>query len=268
MSFMGKYDYLRERYNPEGSELRRRQLVMLNILCTIDSICKKHSIKYMLSYGTALGAVRHSGFIPWDDDLDIEMLPNDYKKFLNVVSDELPIGMALQTHRTDSNYWGVYAKIRDCSTTIEEKTGGCLYDKYKYKGLYVDVFMIEPSHYKISKFSDILYSNVIIKNAKKLKSPLLTRILLKIPYLLLTTIIFPFLRLFSKKSKEYRPSLGSYVGVERRLWDDIKDTKYINFEGYAFPIAINTHSYLMNIYGDYLTIPNEEDRLVHTEIIN
>lgn len=66
--------YLREKYNPDGSILRQHQLKMLDILIIIDRICKKHGIKYWISDGTLLGAVRHGGFIPWDDDLDIQMM--------------------------------------------------------------------------------------------------------------------------------------------------------------------------------------------------
>ena len=65
---------LRERYNPNGSTLRKQQLRMLEMLQYIDSVCKKHNIRYWLCSGTLLGAVRHGGFIPWDDDVDIEML--------------------------------------------------------------------------------------------------------------------------------------------------------------------------------------------------
>lgn len=65
---------LRERFNPDGSDLRRYQMRLLEILLFIDSVCRKHGINYWLSSGTCLGAVRHGGFIPWDDDIDVEML--------------------------------------------------------------------------------------------------------------------------------------------------------------------------------------------------
>jgi hypothetical protein len=68
---------LRERYNPEGSLLRRQQTRMLEILLEVDRICQKHDIRYWLSSGTLIGALRHDGFIPWDDDLDIEMMRED-----------------------------------------------------------------------------------------------------------------------------------------------------------------------------------------------
>ena len=65
---------LRARFNPEGSPLRRQQMVMLEMVTVLDNICKKHDIPYFLYGGTLLGAFRHNGFIPWDDDLDVAMM--------------------------------------------------------------------------------------------------------------------------------------------------------------------------------------------------
>lgn len=84
------YDELRQRFNPEGSKLRQMQLRMLDILTEVDSICKKHGISYWLSSGTLIGALRHDGFIPWDDDLDIEMMRDDYLRLMKVLPQELP----------------------------------------------------------------------------------------------------------------------------------------------------------------------------------
>ena len=78
-------DELRARFNPDGSLLRRQQLRMLDILLEVDKICKKHDIRYWLSSGTLIGAMRHDGFIPWDDDLDIEMLRSDYVRLMKVL---------------------------------------------------------------------------------------------------------------------------------------------------------------------------------------
>ena len=83
---------LRERYNPNGSTLRRQQLRMFEMLQYIDTVCKNHGIRYWLCSGTLLGAVRHGGFIPWDDDVDIEMLREDYRKFVKVMATEALCG--------------------------------------------------------------------------------------------------------------------------------------------------------------------------------
>ena len=77
-------DELHLKYNPDGSDLRRIQLRVLEILKIIDSICKKHDILYWLEGGALLGAVRHGGFIPWDDDIDIQILRKDRKKLKKI----------------------------------------------------------------------------------------------------------------------------------------------------------------------------------------
>ena len=79
---------LRARFNPEGSLLRRQQMRMLEILLEVDKICKRHNIPYWLSSGTLIGAMRHDGFIPWDDDLDIEMMRTDYLRLMKVLPSE------------------------------------------------------------------------------------------------------------------------------------------------------------------------------------
>ena len=101
---------LRERFNPEGSMLRRQQQRMLDILLYVDKVCRENDIRYWLSSGTLLGAVRHGGFIPWDDDLDIEMLKEDYEKFMRVFVDN--DDYVLQTRHNDKYYLLPFAKLR------------------------------------------------------------------------------------------------------------------------------------------------------------
>ena len=126
---------LRERFNPDGSSLRNHQLRMLEMLKYIDGVCKKHNISYWLSSGTLLGAVRHGGFIPWDDDLDIEMLRKDYLKLVKVLGREIDSKYALQTHKTDTHYLYPFGKLRDLHSVIKETHDADIF--YKYKGVYV-----------------------------------------------------------------------------------------------------------------------------------
>ena len=128
------------RFNPEGSVLRLHQMKMLRILEFVDRVCRKHGIRYWLSSGTLLGAVRHGGFIPWDDDLDIEMLYRDYKRLMEVLPFELPSNLVLQTMHTDSNYVAPYAKLRETDSYISEVNN--IGRNYKYNGVYIDIFYI------------------------------------------------------------------------------------------------------------------------------
>ena len=135
------HESLRQRFNPDGSLLRRQQMRMLEILLEVDKICKKHNIRYWLSSGTLIGAMRHDGFIPWDDDLDIEMMRSDYLRLMKVLPAELPEWLALQNDETDSNYFYFYAKVRDKRSRMLEQNG---YDRlWKEQGIYIDIFPME-----------------------------------------------------------------------------------------------------------------------------
>ena len=130
------------RYNGEGTALRKAQIREVEILIEIDRICRKHDIKYWINFGTLLGAVRHKGFIPWDDDLDICMLSKDYKKFLEIASDELPEWLFIQNKSTDPSYRRSICKVRDLNSFFVEQ-----YDDFSApykKGIFIDIFeMIE-----------------------------------------------------------------------------------------------------------------------------
>ena len=98
--------------NAEGTQLRRHQLKMLEMLKYVDELCRKHDIPYYLSGGTLLGAVRHQGFIPWDDDLDIILMKKDFRRLLKVLRNEPSVDYTLQCHQTDPYYIAPYAKLR------------------------------------------------------------------------------------------------------------------------------------------------------------
>lgn len=124
------------------NDLRKAQLVMLRILKIVDYICTKNKLTYWLTSGTLLGALRHGGFIPWDDDLDIAMPREDYEKFINLAVKELPKDLFLQTFDTDPNYdsYGLPCKVRDeFSLYMEERN----ISKSYRKGIFIDVFPID-----------------------------------------------------------------------------------------------------------------------------
>lgn len=105
-------------------ELRKLQLCQLDIALDIKELCDKHSIPYLLIVGTLLGAVRHKGFIPWDDDLDIGMLREDYNHFIKLCKTDLPDHLLLQTWDVDDNFAYSFAQIMLKGTVYREEANG------------------------------------------------------------------------------------------------------------------------------------------------
>lgn len=121
-----------------SSDMKKVWAVELDLLNELDKVCKKYGLKYFADSGTLLGAVRHKGFIPWDDDIDVVMMRDDYEKFLEVAQGEFPSYMFLQTNATDIHYYRGHAQLRN------SETAGML--KYEAKtvpfnqGIFIDVF--------------------------------------------------------------------------------------------------------------------------------
>ena len=95
---------LRAKYNPEGSQLRRDQMELLKMLCFVADICDANGIEWWLSSGTLLGAARHEGFIPWDDDIDFVMLRKDYDKLVQIADKEFEAPYFFQTVYSDKDF--------------------------------------------------------------------------------------------------------------------------------------------------------------------
>lgn len=253
---------LRQRFNPEGSLLRRQQIRMLDLLEAVDKVCKKHHIPYWLSSGTLLGAARHQGFIPWDDDLDIEMLRSDYLRLIKILPQELPEDMVLQTHETDPNYIFIFGKVRDKNSYLEETNS---YDRiFKEKGIYIDIFPLEKIPYRLAWIGGHLHGQIYNQlNNPKLSGQKLLRKIQKI-YGFNTKIGFPILRFLScfYWKKEVRHSFGTAFFRPRKL-KDIFPLSEIEFEGRKFPAPHQTDAMLRGIYGNYMDLPNLEDIHVH-----
>ncbi|WP_119344730.1 LicD family protein [Facilibium subflavum] len=245
------------------SDLRQVQLIMLRMLRIVDYICKKHQIPYWLEGGTLLGAVRHNGFIPWDDDIDIGMLREDYEKFRKIFTKINPQGIALQTHDTDPNYLNVFApiKLRDTNSIFLEKNDQ-LFQSY-YNGIYIDIFAF-----------DYNFPNDTFKQRLKWKACKRIRKILK--YKLqhpkkIISCLLPHKTLWSLHNRLVDKSIttnksiidygyDSAIDHKRFKKDEFFPLREILFEGYSFFSPKNTDYYLTVKYGDYMTLPPIEEQ--------
>lgn len=247
-------EQLRARFNPDGSSLRRQQLRMLDLLAALDKACKKHGIRYWLIAGTLLGAARHKGFIPWDDDMDVQILREDYERLLKVLPAELGDDMALQCRETDPNYFFQYAKLRDRRSILDESNG---YDRiFRERGIYIDIFPID----KHPKWIHRLSMHTIGHVYKILKRKSLTdeQAIRKVNRWVWANekIIYPLLRPLCKLlGGTYLDALGVPYIVSRYV-EDILPLSTLPFEGLEFPVPHDYDKVLRDQYGDYMQLPD------------
>lgn len=248
-------EQLREKFNPDGSDLRKIQLHMLEMLKYVDKVCRENNIRYWLSSGTCLGAVRHGGFIPWDDDCDIEVLGEDFEKLVELLSTDRESKYYLQSRDTDPNYDYRYPKLRDESLQISEVHG---FDKqYAYHGVFIDIFPMRKSNSLfIHRLGLLVYlfetkiksRNKLIKKSIKKTSQYLYKVL---------TILSSI-----HANGRVRHEIG--MGFPRpRYLSEILPVKYVSFEDFLAPIPINAEAYLKKIYGDYEKLPDIKDIAPH-----
>lgn len=244
-------EQLRVKYNPDGSLLRNAQLRMLEILIDFDRVCRKHNIKYWLSSGTLLGAVRHGGFIPWDDDLDVDILEDDYKRLLPILEKELGDKYFIQNRKTDKNFINNFTKIRDKHSYIHETQH--MASRYKNHGLFLDIF---PLNYAIKPFLIIcgsIHALCFNLSCKTDWHHMLSLFLTNFMYL----CIIPFFKLATrlKKSNIVYHTYGSHFYIGRKISYLFPLTE-IEFEGHKFYAPGNYDGYLSDMFGDYMKLPS------------
>ena len=248
-------------FNPEGSLLRRQQMRMLDILVEVDRICKKHDIPYWLSSGTLIGALRHDGFIPWDDDLDIEMMRKDYLRLMKVLPKELPNWLALQNDETDPNYFFYYAKVRDRRSRMLEQTN---YDRvWKEQGIYIDIFPMEQHpiwlHRLTEKTVGHMYK-VWRTSTDDQKAIRKVRRIFDVNNRMLFPCLRALCRLFPGKV------ITSGMGIpfhNPRYADEIFPLTTHTFEGHELPVPGNADAHLRHIFGDYMQLPDLSKLSLH-----
>lgn len=254
---------LRKRFNSEGSLLRRQQMRMLEILVEVDKICKKHDICYWLSSGTLIGAMRHNGFIPWDDDLDIEMMRSDYLRLMEVLPSELPEWLALQNDETDPNYFFFYAKVRDRRSRMLEQNN---YDRqWQEQGIYIDIFPMEQHPIWLHKLTEKTVGHMYkiwrtsTDDAKAIRK-------VKRIFDFNNRWLFPIFRSILPLFTFHSSLVTSGMGIpfhNRRYLDEIFPLTTHVFEGHEFPVPYHADAHLRHLYGDYMQLPDLNKIAIH-----
>ena len=257
----------------DNETLRKLQLIELEMLIEVDRICKKNDIKYNLIGGTLLGAVRHGGFIPWDDDADVAMLRPEYEKFCEACNKDLNEQKFYfqNIDRTPGYRWG-YAKLRRKGTLfLRENQEHMDYEQ----GVFLDIFPIDgtPDNRFLRRIHDfrcfcvrkMLWSAV----GKKSASSFWERAIYKVLYMIPEDTVKKWYRgLILKKGADSTeivrtltfPAPKKLHGYYRRWF---LETDIIMFEGFHFEGIKDYREWLTYEFGDYMQIPPESERKAH-----
>lgn len=251
-------------------QLRRCQLKQLSILEEIDRICQKHHIEYWLDGGTLLGAVRHGGFIPWDDDIDIAMRKKDLERFISIAPDELREGLFLQTPQNEPASKEPIVKVRDLNSFYVESSDN--FAANYQKGLFVDIFpmidypslprkLVKPITRGISKSYSILHK----AHYYSLRS-FVEFFWFGMKYLVFKGVWSVLSTIYPKSTYISNILINNGYGIMHRQ-DSVFPIGSIAFEGKTFSAPNNPDAYLSDLYRNYMDIPPIEKRIVHSVFI-
>ncbi|MBO5411735.1 MAG: LicD family protein [Clostridia bacterium] len=263
----------------QNQDIRDVQIKILDVMKFIDKLCREHGIVYYIMGGTALGAVRHGGFIPWDDDLDIFMTPQEYARFKEVFEIEKSKDFVLQEWKTTPNHLE-YAKIRMNGTTFIEKH--FLDRKDMHQGIYVDIMilhkvpnnrLIQKIIYLKSKFVT-LYALSQRNWAPKSKGQAFALFSLKLlPCKWLAKKFYKHIYKYDNLEENFKYCYWiTPAKFKNGLFDAsfFAETTDVPFEDTVLLGSKKMKEYLEYRYGDYMVLPSEEQRkaAVHAYIFD
>lgn len=254
------------------NNLSEHQQVLYELLKEFDRVCRKYDIKYMLFAGTALGAVRHKEIIPWDDDLDVVMMRDDYERFLKVAPETVDKEKYF-VQAEFSDHWPMFfSKLRKNNTACLEKTR--VKDEKMHQGIYIDIFpcdnLLDSSFMRKVQFyvSKIVIAKSLFKRGY-LTDSLLKKIVMAVSLLFPSKILAEFVQQKDRKDTEY---VHTFFGAASKYEKNIYPRKWftesveMQFGDGLYPVSKYYDELLTTLYGDYMIPPSDDVLKIKTHV--
>jgi lipopolysaccharide cholinephosphotransferase len=250
--------------------------IQLSILKFLKQVCLENNLKWFLGYGTLIGAIRHKGYIPWDDDIDIVMPRSDYMKFIELIKNKERYVILNPYDYDDYNY--LFSKLVDTRTVLYEnqsKTNspkmGVGIDIFPLDGLPENYNEIEKHFYKLSKLNSRYINSIVKMEIHGVKNKV--KQIIKIPYIIYCKLVGTkhWKKLILDSMETYHYDNSNFVGFmvsmygikqvfNRQIFADSVD---VEFEGGKYPAPIGYEEFLTVLYGDFMKLPPENERVNH-----
>lgn len=252
------------------TDIKECHCILLDIAKEFAEICDKHHIEYFMLGGTMLGAVRHKGFIPWDDDMDFGVMRKDYDRLQKILKDELHTPYKLYTWENTKIIIGQISKIADDRTVVNE----IFKEGFEPIGINIDIFPLDFAKSDGKRFDKHYLSNLIKKiygykylptNSRPLPKKIIA-LAVKIFLFWMTKQLYVSLvtKLDTCKSGNFVANNDGAWGLKETMSKDIfAKTKKYQFEDTIFNGVADYDSYLSHLYGDYMQLPPESKRHIH-----
>lgn len=255
-----------------NNELENLHQCHLELLDEFDRVCNQLGLSYFLDSGTALGAVRHGGFIPWDDDVDVGMLREDYEKFMRQGQALMSDKFFIQNRETEPNYGKFGGKLRMNNTFFPDKSSV----NFTNQGVYIDIYPFDfvcdnvKTALRNIRFSRRFVRIIRLRDADGDRKNIFKRILSKILHLIpkkwLDSKYESFCQRYNGKGMHlltcYSYRMANTMDLIFPL-EAMTPTKTIRFEDREYQIMNNPDVYLSTMYGDYMQLPPENKRIYH-----
>lgn len=261
----------------EAEALRRLHEIEIDILKEIMRVCQENDLTMFIDWGTLLGAMRHGGFIPWDDDIDISMPRKDYERFLEIAPSQLAEGYFLQHFSTEEKSPTYWAKVRRDGTVFVEDYAK---DIPIHQGVFVDVMpydatpeepaMQEKHRKKIAFWEQVYIAKDVSRTMTRTGMRKLLGMVLRsglhlllrpVPKAWLYRKLDRVLRQYEGRGSRYMATICTAKGVRRM--DEVFPVKQAKFEDIMVPVPNQPERLLEQAYGDYMQLPPEEQRVGH-----